>query len=257
MAAHSSCVGFVADQFDRNVVAGGIRPSRSARPWIAAACALLLLSGCGGRAERSIGNAEASPRRDDLSSVVAPATVAPATTTSLSALASAIVPAGSALYDPRAHTPGAAPVSISLGGAGIRDAPIVAVGVNSSGAFDVPGVREVGWYRFGPRPGEAGSSVLAAHIAFNGVDGVFRRLASVPVGTIVTVGSADGSTRTFVVTTIERIDKDELPAELFATSGPARLVLITCGGAFNRERSSYEDNIVVTAVPVTSGTQTR
>ena len=257
MAAHSSCVGFVADQFNRNVGAGGIHPSRLARPWIATACAFVLLSGCGGRAESSIRSVEASTARDDSSSVVSPAAVAPVTTISLSPLAAAIVPAGSALYDPRAHTSGAAPVSITLGGAGIRDAPIVAVGVDSRGAFDVPGVREVGWYRFGPRPGDAGSAVLAAHIAFNGVDGVFRRLASVLVGTSVTVGSADGSTRAFIVAAVERIDKDELPAELFATSGPSRLVLITCGGAFNRERSSYEDNIVVTAVPVTTGTQVR
>jgi sortase (surface protein transpeptidase) len=92
--------------------------------------------------------------------------------------------------------------------------------------------------------------VLAAHIAFDGVDGVFRRLASTKVGGDVVVRFVDGSSAAFVVTSVERIDKDELPAELFATSGPAQLVLISCGGAFNRDRQSYEDNIVVMARPV-------
>jgi LPXTG-site transpeptidase (sortase) family protein len=167
-----------------------------------------------------------------------------------SPLASSIVSVGSMLYDPRDHVRGAPPVSVSVGSIGVRDSPIVGVGVDAKGAFAVPGVREVGWYEFGPRPGDPGSSVLAAHIAFDGVDGVFRRLASTKVGGDVVVRFVDGSSAAFVVTSVERIDKDELPAELFATSGPAQLVLISCGGAFNRDRQSYEDNIVVMARPV-------
>jgi len=215
------------------------------------ACALATLVGCGGTAT----SAEVGAEPDAATAVTvtaAPIATAPSTT-ALSPLAAAIVPAGSTLYDPRSHTPGAAPIGVSVAGVGVRDAPITAVGVDRAGALEVPGAREVGWYRFGPRPGDSGSAVLAAHIAFNGVDGVFRRLASVPVGTAVTVAFADGSSRTFTITMVERIDKDELPKDLFATSGPTRLVLITCGGAFNRERSSYEDNIVVTAVPTAQG----
>lgn len=154
------------------------------------------------------------------------------------------------LYDPQDHVRGAPPVSVSVGAIGVRDSPIVGVGVDAKGAFAVPGVREVGWYEFGPRPGDPGSSVLAAHIAFDGVDGVFRRLASTKVGGDVVVRFVDGSSVAFVVTSVERIDKDELPKELFATTGPAQLVLISCGGAFNRDRQSYEDNIVVIARPV-------
>jgi len=33
-------------------------------------------------------------------------------------------------------------------------------------------------------------------------------------------------------------------------TGPSQLVLISCGGAFDRDRRSYEDNIVVIAKPV-------
>jgi len=38
-----------------------------------------------------------------------------------------------------------------------------------------------------------------------------------------------------------------LPAAVFSTTGPARLVLITCGGPFNAAARSYQDNIVVFA----------
>ena len=131
----------------------------------------------------------------------------------------------------------------------LRDSPIVGVGVDENGALAVTGVRQVGWYEFGPRPGDHGSSAFAGHIAFGGVAGVFRRLASTKVGGDVVVRFVDGSSVAFVVTRVERIDKDELPAELFASSGPAQLVLISCGGAFNRDRQSYEDNIVVIARP--------
>ena len=38
-----------------------------------------------------------------------------------------------------------------------------------------------------------------------------------------------------------------LPAALFSTTAPARLVLVTCGGPFNAAARSYQDNIVVFA----------
>lgn len=179
-----------------------------------------------------------------------PVVGAPAVTTSLSPLAAAIVPAGSTLYENRPAVVLPRPTSLAVEGIGVRDAPVIGVGVDPTGAFAVPPVDEVGWYRYGPRPGDPGSAVLAAHIAFDGVDGVFRRLASVRDGAVVTVAFEDGVTRRFAVTGVERIDKDELPAALFATTGPSQLVLITCGGAFNRDRRSYEDNIVVIARPI-------
>jgi hypothetical protein len=47
--------------------------------------------------------------------------------------------------------------------------------------------------------------------------------------------------------------KEQLPlADVFDRSGAPRLVLITCGGQFDYTASSYSDNIVVVATPVTS-----
>jgi hypothetical protein len=44
--------------------------------------------------------------------------------------------------------------------------------------------------------------------------------------------------------------KAALPNGVFSLKGRARLVLVTCGGAFDPVEGSYRDNVVVTAVPV-------
>jgi hypothetical protein len=45
--------------------------------------------------------------------------------------------------------------------------------------------------------------------------------------------------------------KTELPTDrIFAREGSPVVTLITCGGAFNPSVGSYEDNVVVYAVPV-------
>ena len=177
------------------------------------------------------------------------------TTTSLPArspLADQVVPLGSALFDPDdVAPPPVPPVTVSIEGIRVDDAAVIPVGVKENGEMEIPGATEVGWYRFGPTPRDEGSSVLAAHIAFNGRDGVFRRLASVDLGAIVTVTYADGTTTQHVVSEIAQYGKEDLPFErVFSKTGPATLTLITCGGDFNRSLNAYDDNVVVYAQPL-------
>ena len=62
-------------------------------------------------------------------------------------------------------------------------------------------------------------------------------------------GSSKAPVR-YVVTERYQVDKDELPIEqIFVADGPPGLTLITCGGVFDGGARSYEDNIVVRAVP--------
>jgi LPXTG-site transpeptidase (sortase) family protein len=123
------------------------------------------------------------------------------------------------------------------------------VGVEANGDMEIPGVREVGWYRFGSRPGDPGSAVLAAHVAYDGVDGVFRHLGDLRAGDAVEVGLDDGTVRRFVVTDLAQYPKTDLPAEVFARGGDPRLVLVTCGGEFDPGARHYEDNVVAYARP--------
>ena len=115
--------------------------------------------------------------------------------------------------------------------------------------MQIPDVSEVGWYRFGATPGQPGSTVLAAHIAYDGVDGVFRHLDDLEAGDAVSVTLSDGSTRPYVVTEVSQYPKTDLPADVFARDGAERLVLITCGGEFDSRAGSYEDNVIAYAEP--------
>jgi sortase (surface protein transpeptidase) len=184
---------------------------------------------------------------------VPPAEEPPTTSTRpTSTLANAVVPLESARYDAADHVDDrAVPVSISIEGIGVAEAPVIDVGVEENGDMEIPGADDVGWYRFNPTPGEAGSAVLAAHISFNGDPGVFRYLADVEIGERVVIGFDDGTRAEFEITELAQYDKDELPDDrVFAKDGDPVLTLITCGGDFNRSLRSYEDNVIAYAVPV-------
>lgn len=209
----------------------------------------LIVAGCSTATESTTTTSVSAPSTTSTSTTTVPPTASP----ELSPLASLTRPLGSAAYDPADHVDAApAPVALSIPVLGIEGAPIVDVGVAEDGELEIPGADAVGWYRFGPSPGEAGSAVLAAHIAFNRVPGVFRYLADTSVGDRFSVEFDDGSSQTFEIVEEAQYDKQELPFDrVFAKGGVPFVTLITCGGEFNRSLRSYEDNIVAYAVPVT------
>ena len=146
---------------------------------------------------------------------------------------------------------GPRPVTLSIESLGIAGAPVIGVGVEPTGAMEVPPADQVGWYRYSPAPGQAGSSILAAHIAYDGENGVFVSLADVETGAVVEVTDDEGLTRSYRVETVDRYDKEALPEDIvFARSGTERLVLVTCGGRFDPVARSYDDNVVVVATPL-------
>ncbi|SEP29883.1 class F sortase [Trujillonella endophytica] len=154
-----------------------------------------------------------------------------------------------------APAPGAtapAPVRLAVPALDV-DAPLDPVGVAADGQMELPeDVSRVGWYRFGAVPGAPGSAVVAGHVddAEQGL-GALSRLREAAPGDEVLVTDATGAVTRWRVVARELITKQELPlAELFARAGPARLVLVTCGGPFLPEYRSYRDNVVVVAEPV-------
>jgi hypothetical protein len=146
-----------------------------------------------------------------------------------------------------------APVRVRAGSIEIN-APVVPVGVDDRGEMAVPeDVGTIGWYRFGPGPGGAeGSSLLSGHVDDRVQGrGAFYSLRELGEGDVLEVDLADGTTLRYVARTVEQIGKDQLPVDrLFDRSGPPRLTLVTCGGAFDRATRGYRDNVVVTAEPL-------
>jgi LPXTG-site transpeptidase (sortase) family protein len=155
-----------------------------------------------------------------------------------------------AAIDVLAPRPVTAPVQLSIPDLEV-DGPVLPAGVNSENELDVPpDALTLVWYRHGPLPGEPGSAVIAGHLNWQGVTGLFANLASTPVGATVTVTYGDGSQRAFTVTTVELVPKPEVSVNgVFARDGERVLRLVTCGGEFDDSVNSYRSNVVVTAVP--------
>jgi LPXTG-site transpeptidase (sortase) family protein len=145
----------------------------------------------------------------------------------------------------------AAPGRLIIPSIGVR-APVVPIGVEDDGEMEVPAdVRDVGWYRHGPAPGEPGATVIAGHVDSREQGaGAFFDLRKLKVGARVKVVDETGRTRHFDVVARRTYDKSRLPIDdLFAREGRSQLVLITCGGDFDTAARSYRSNVVVYAQP--------
>lgn len=143
----------------------------------------------------------------------------------------------------------AAPTRVTVASIGL-DLPVRPVGVAGDGQMELPANPSVvGWYRFGPAPGDGeGSVVLGGHLDSReyGV-GPLVRLRKLRPGAVVEVRTSRGTVR-YRVEGVRDVDKKELAlGELFARTGARRLHLVTCGGPYDANGGGYRDNLVVTA----------
>ncbi|MGY1669494.1 class F sortase [Geodermatophilus sp. SYSU D00710] len=147
--------------------------------------------------------------------------------------------------------PATVPVRVRVPAAGV-DGGLVELGLDPAGALAVPADPSLaGWYAAGPVPGEVGPAVLAGHVDSARGPAVFARLAGIGPGDEVLVDRSDGTSVRFAVTRVERHPKGAFPTEeVYGPTPDAQLRLVTCGGAFDRSRGSYEDNVVVFATLV-------
>lgn len=141
------------------------------------------------------------------------------------------------------------PVRVAVASLGL-DVPVVPVGVDADGAMALPDdARTAGWYRHGPGPAsEAGTTVVAAHVDDATGPGPFARLRGLAAGAEVVITDADGTRHTYTVAEVRSVPKPDVPLDdVFDRAGEPRLVLVTCGGTWDRDRRSYSDNVLVTA----------
>ncbi|MDJ0362558.1 class F sortase [Rhodococcus sp. H29-C3] len=140
------------------------------------------------------------------------------------------------------------PVRIEIPAIGV-DSDLIGLGLQADGTMEVPsGGFPGGWYNGSPTPGEMGPSIVAGHVDWGGDPGIFYRLRELNSGDSVIVSRQDDSVLTFTVSDIEQYPKAEFPtASVYGDIDYAGLRLITCGGAFDSDAASYDDNIVVYA----------
>ncbi|WP_179499977.1 class F sortase [Streptomyces sp. WZ.A104] len=146
-----------------------------------------------------------------------------------------------------ARTP-APPIRIRIPAIGI-DQPLISLRVQQDGRLGVPDEPgNIGWWSDGPRPGAPGATVIVGHVDSATGPGAFHGLSTLNPGDSVTLVSDDRSTMTFTIRALRQYGKDAFPDnQVYTTSGPPALHLITCSGTYDRSRGEYRDNLVVYA----------
>lgn len=143
----------------------------------------------------------------------------------------------------------AKPARLEIPAIGVRTGEIVDLGLAGDGTLQVPqDAITTGWFTGGPAPGETGPAILAGHVDYKKVPGVFVRLKELKTGDEALVHRVDGSTAVFTVYAVERHSKASFPTEKVYgdTTGP-ELRLITCGGDFDSSTGNYLDNVIAYA----------
>ncbi|MGW0030880.1 class F sortase [Streptomyces sp. NPDC003314] len=214
-------------------VPSGTRPAGTGRLVTGTAWALLFLGlwlGGGGTEEGLLGSS--APTTGDIAAVGRPP--------------------GAELPPARAPLAPVAPRRVEVPSLGV-DAPVVARGLDGTGAIDPPPFEEpdtVGWFGSGAKPGAAGAALFVGHVDTETRPAVFYGLSAARPGAKVLVTRTDGSVAEFTVDDVQVFPREEFDAtKVYGPREPGRaeLRLITCGGTFDRATGAYTANVVVSA----------
>lgn len=128
------------------------------------------------------------------------------------------------------------------------NAKVQLLGVNAEGNMAAPSnFTDVGWYRYGTVPGNAGSAVIDGHLDNGlGLSGVFKHLDSLHTGDDVYVIARNGNRLHFTVSEVTSYPYTAAPNSLiFNQDNGARLNLITCEGAWVPGKETYNRRLVI------------
>jgi hypothetical protein len=136
-------------------------------------------------------------------------------------------------------------------------ARVLSSGVRDDGSLEIPDDPQVvGWWNGGALAGEPfGGTVIAGHVDSRRLGlGALAEMRKARTGQLVTLTDARRSV-TYKIRSRIDIPQARLAADtdVFSQAVPHRLVLITCGGEFNRKTHHYTENIIVVADPVRRG----
>ncbi len=130
------------------------------------------------------------------------------------------------------------------------------LGLKQNGEIGVPESYEtVGYYKFGPTPGEIGPAVVLGHVDSYEGPAVLFRLGQLEVGDEIMIDREDGTTATFAVTALERHEQEGFPTvKVYSDLDYAGLRLITCTGVYDHGSLRYSHNLIVFAELVATST---
>lgn len=149
-----------------------------------------------------------------------------------------------------ANAAGAAciPKHLTVSSVGI-DERVVPMGTNAQGQI-YPPAHTTMWYNRSTQPGQAGISVIAGHVTYDGPDN-FYNLRNVPVGAKVTVRCTNDKSVRLQVTHKESILKTKLTTDqrVWGGSSTPVVTLITCDIKSQMVSGHHVNNYVVWTKP--------
>lgn len=164
--------------------------------------------------------------------------------------ASSLTP-GTSNASPTTYRPGGYLIIPTIG----VNASIEPVGVSSDGNLEVPTEKPwdgVGWYQYGPYPGDQGSAVIDGHLDRpGGSPAVFWKLRDLHIGDIVIVVKAGEKPLHFRVSNMKYYAPDNGPLKtIFENTTGIFLNLITCAGQWIPNQHQTTLRLVVYTVLV-------
>jgi len=130
-------------------------------------------------------------------------------------------------------------------------ARVLSVGASADRTIGAPkSIHDVGWYRGSAKPGQAGVMFLDGHVSGPTQPGVFKQIGSLKNGDKIGIERGDGIKFRYVVTSVKLVPEDKVDMNSLLVSPDAygeHLVLMTCGGSFNRAENQYEGRVIVQA----------
>jgi LPXTG-site transpeptidase (sortase) family protein len=150
------------------------------------------------------------------------------------------------------YTDGSQPVGITIPSVGI-EGRIQPVGMTDAVTMQVPrDINVIGWFDRSVVPiSDMGNTVLVGHR--DGADdpnGIFRRLSDVQRGDTIGVRDLTGRTVEYTVESVGLLGRSDFASsaeDIFDTTSAHHLVLLTCGGEYDRSQGGYQANVVVYA----------
>jgi LPXTG-site transpeptidase (sortase) family protein len=125
------------------------------------------------------------------------------------------------------------------------DGNIVHSGLTEDGDMEAPEkIDELGWYKYGPRPGMPGSAVIAGHVGI-GESGIFENLHELQKGDTFLVIDENDREISFVVRDTKIYDYEEHSEEVFFSNEGYHLNLITCTGDWLNDQQTMTKRLVV------------
>lgn len=147
-----------------------------------------------------------------------------------------------------------APNRVFIPSLGVYGAIDRATGALEAGFLTLPSAEKVTQWEGGSKvTSSEGNILIAGHVSWNGEKGLLHDMAYLKAGELAYITDEKGHRQAFQLKTLTTVKKSSLPQEIWATTGPKQLVMVTCGGSIYRTSSGalhFDSNVISTFVPV-------